>query len=97
MAGFEKRRPSLRFDRLGLDPEAPHMVYGAKSGIPFYSGGRTRYFFIVTNRLDRGETAEGFWDTRRMRPGNYILRGWAADVSGNVVERDLPVTIAATD
>jgi hypothetical protein len=30
-----------------------------------------------------------------MPSGNYILRAWAADVSGNKVERDLPVTICA--
>ena len=94
-AGFEIRRPSLRFDRVGSNPDAPHQVYGAGSGIPFYGGRRTRYFYIVTNRLDRGQTAEGFWETSRMPPGNYILRGWAADVSGNMVERDLLVTIGA--
>jgi sugar lactone lactonase YvrE len=94
-AGFETRRPSLRFDRVGPNPDAPHQVYGAGSGIPFYRGRRTRYFYIVTNHLDRGQTAEGFWDTSRMPPGDYILRGWAADVSGNLVERDLPVTIGA--
>jgi sugar lactone lactonase YvrE len=94
-AGFETRRPSLRFDRVGWNPVAPHQVYGAGSGIPFYGGRRTRYFFIVTNRLDRGQTAEGFWETSRLPPGNYILRGWAADVTGNLVERDLPVTLGA--
>jgi hypothetical protein len=95
--GFGSQRPSLRFDRLGPDPEAPHTVYGAGSGIPFYGGRRTRYLYIVTNRLDRGQTAEGFWETSRMPPGNYIVRGWAADVSGNMVQRDLPVTIGAAD
>lgn len=93
VAGFDTQRPSLRFDRLGPDPDAPRQVYGAGSGIPFYGGRRTRYFYIVTNRLDRGETAEGFWDTSRMPEGDYVLRGWARDVSGNIVERDLPVTI----
>jgi DNA-binding beta-propeller fold protein YncE len=83
VSGFETRRTSLRFDRLGTNPEASYHVYGSGSGIPFYSGGRTRYFYIVTNRLDRGQTAD-------------ILRGWAADVSGNIVERDLPVTISGT-
>jgi hypothetical protein len=96
-SGFEKRQVSLRFDRVGANPDAPQMVYGAGSGIPFYSGGRTRYFYIVTNRLDAGETSEGFLDTGRMSPGNYIVRAWAADVSGNVTERDLPVTIGALD
>lgn len=96
-AGFEVRRPSLRFDRLGPNPDAPHSVYGAGSGIPFYGGRPTRFLYIVTNRLDRGQTGEGFWDTDRMPPGNYILRGWAADVSGNMVERDLPVTLGGAD
>ena len=71
------------------------MVYGAGSGIPFYGGRRTRYLYIVTNRLHEGEASEGFWDTVRMPSGNYILRAWAADVSGNKVQRDLPVTIGA--
>jgi DNA-binding beta-propeller fold protein YncE len=97
VSGFDKRRASLRFDRVGANPDAPHMVYGAGSGIPFYSGGRTRYFYIVTNRLEGGEPSEGFLDTGRMNPGNYIVRAWAADVSGNVTERDLPVTIGALD
>ena len=95
--GFEKRHASLRFDRLGLSSDAPHMVYGAGSGIPFYGGRRTRYLYIVTNRLDGGHASEGFWDTDRMPSGNYILRAWAADVGGNMVERDLPVTIGAAD
>jgi hypothetical protein len=68
-------------------------VYAAGSGIRFYGGRRTRYLYIVTNRLERGETAEGFWDTGRLPAGDYILRGWARDVRGNVLERDLRVTI----
>jgi sugar lactone lactonase YvrE len=94
-AGFETRRPSLRFDRLGPDPDAPHQIYGAGSGIPFYRARTTRFRYIVTNRFDRGDATEGVWDTERLPPGNYILRGWASDVSGNTVERDLPVTIGS--
>jgi sugar lactone lactonase YvrE len=95
--GFEKRHASLRFDRVGLDPDASRMVYGAGSGIPFYGGRRTRYLYIVTNRLDEGMASEGFWDTSRLPSGNYILRAWAADIRGNTVERDLPITIGAPD
>ena len=96
-AGFERRTASLRFDRLDSDPDAAHRVYGAGSGIPFYGARHTQYLFILTNRLERGRTREGFWDTGSMRPGNYILRGWAADVKGNLAERDLPVTIHGAD
>ena len=95
--GFEKRRASVRFDRVGLSPDASRMVYGAGSGIPFYGGRRTRYLYIVTNRLDQGVASEGFWDTSRLPSDNYILRAWAADISGNMVERDLPITIRARD
>ena len=91
--GFDTRRPSLRFDRLGPDPEASHRIYAAGSGIPFFGKRATRFRFIVTNRLDAGETSDGIWDTGHLPPGDYILRGWAADISGNTTERDLPVTI----
>ena len=94
-AGFETRRPSLRFDRLGPSPNAPHQIYAAGSGIPFYGGRATRFRYIVTNRFAGGEATEGVWDTTRLAPGDYILRGWAADVGGNMTERDLPVTIGA--
>jgi hypothetical protein len=94
-AGFETRHPSLRFDRLGPDPDAPHQIYAAGSGIPFYGGRATRFRYIVTNRFAGGEAAEGVWDTERLPPGDYILRAWAADIGGNVTERDLQVTIAA--
>lgn len=91
--GFEKRRPSLRFDRLGPDPQASHRIYAAGSGIPFYGKRATRFRFIVTNRLEGGETSDGVWDTGLLVPGDYILRCWAADISGNTTERDLPVAI----
>jgi hypothetical protein len=93
VTGFDTRRASLRFDRVEPDPEAPHRVYGEGSGIPFYNGGRARYLYIATNRLDGGQTAEGFLDTRDLPPGPYLLRGWVADTSGNLTERDLPVIV----
>lgn len=93
--GFAAPRPSLRFDRLDPDPNAPHVIYGAGSGIPFYGRRATRFRYIVTNRLEHGNASEGFWDTGRLPPGDYILRGWAADVSGNTVERDLPLTLGS--
>ena len=91
--GFETRHASLRFDRVEPDPDASHRVYGEGSGIPFYNGGRARYLYIATNRLGAGQTGEGFLDTSRLPSGPYVLRGWVADTSGNVAERDLPVLV----
>jgi sugar lactone lactonase YvrE len=95
-AGFATRRASLRFDRLGPDPDAPHQIYGGGSGIPFYNRQVTRYRYIVTNTFEHGEATEGFWDTASLPPGHYILRGWAADISGNVAQRDVAVMLGST-
>ena len=93
--GFEHVRETLRFDRSVSDVEAVRLVYAPGSGIPFYGGRRTRFLYVVTNTFRDGVAEPGFWDTSSLAPGNYILRAWATDISGNpaVVNRDLPVVI----
>jgi murein DD-endopeptidase MepM/ murein hydrolase activator NlpD len=93
--GFEHVRETLRFDRSVADVEAVRLVYAPGSGIPFYGGRRTRFLYVVTNTFRDGVAEPGFWDTTSLLPGNYILRAWATDISGNpaVVNRDLPVVI----
>jgi murein DD-endopeptidase MepM/ murein hydrolase activator NlpD len=93
--GFEHVRETLRFDRSVADVEAVRLVYAPGSGIPFYGGRRTRFLYVVTNTFRDGVAEPGFWDTTSLAPGNYILRAWATDISGNpaVVNRDLPVVI----
>ena len=93
--GFENVRHTLRFDRLALDPLAATLAYAPGSGIPFYRGRRTRFLYLVTNRLDGGIGAPDVWDTATLPAGDYIVRAWAADVRGNaaLANRDLPVTI----
>jgi hypothetical protein len=95
--GFEYLRPSLRFDRLASDPLAATLAYAPGSGIPFYRGRRTRFLYLVTNRLDGGVGMPGAWDTSTLPAGDYIVRILAADVRGNaaIANRDLPVTIVA--
>jgi hypothetical protein len=97
--GFEAVRPTLRFDRLANDPLAATLAYAPGSGIPFYRGRRTRFLYLVTNRLDGGIAAPGVWDTSTLPAGDYIIRAWAADVRGNTAtaNRDLPVTIAGPE
>jgi murein DD-endopeptidase MepM/ murein hydrolase activator NlpD len=93
--GFEQVRETLRFDRSVSDVEAVRLVYAPGSGIPFYGGRRTRFLYVVTNTFRDGVAEPGYWDTTSLGPGNYILRAWATDISGNpaVVNRDLPVVI----
>jgi sugar lactone lactonase YvrE len=95
-AGFEQPRHTLRFDRIAADPAIVRAVYAPGSGIPFYGQRRTRFLYIVTNTFHDGVALPGWWDTTALEPGDYTLRIWAADISGNVAtaRRDLAVTIA---
>jgi len=99
LPGFESVRHTLRFDRLASDPLAATLAYAPGSGIPFYRGRRTRFLYMVTNRLNGGIAAPDVWDTTVLPAGDYIVRAWAADVRGNVAlaNRDLPVTIVAAE
>jgi hypothetical protein len=74
-------------------------VYAPGSGIPFYGERRTRFLYIVTNRLRDGIATPGIWDTAPLPPGDYTLRVHAADIHGNVarLRRDLPVTIVTAE
>jgi murein DD-endopeptidase MepM/ murein hydrolase activator NlpD len=95
-AGFEQPRHTLRFDRVAADPAIVRTVYATGSGIPFYGQRRTRFLYIVSNTFRDGVASPGWWDTTALAPGDYTLRIWAADISGNVAiaKRDLAVTIA---
>jgi sugar lactone lactonase YvrE len=91
--GFEERADTVRFTRLAGDRTAANLIFAPGSGIPFYSGGRTRFLYTVTNTLRDGIATEGYWDTTRLAPGDYTLRVWGADIAGNTTTRDVPVTI----
>jgi sugar lactone lactonase YvrE len=93
-AGFEEPRETIRFDRLGAGPDAPRFVYAEGSGIAAYGYRRTRYLYTVTNRLQAGEAEQGFWETRALEDGDYILRVVVADTAGNEAIGDVAVTIA---
>jgi murein DD-endopeptidase MepM/ murein hydrolase activator NlpD/sugar lactone lactonase YvrE len=95
VAGFERPRETIQFDRLALQPDAAALVYAPGSGIPFYRGRRTRFLYIVTNTFKGGAAAEGFWDTSSLAPGTYVVRIHARDVRGNeaVGNRDLSVVV----
>jgi hypothetical protein len=90
---------TLRFDRLSRQSDAPALVYGPGSGIPFYGQRRTRFLYIVTNTFRAGEAATGYWDTSTLTPGDYTLRIWAEDFAGNIAtdNRDLLVTVLPAD
>jgi sugar lactone lactonase YvrE len=91
--GFEAAADTVRFTRLAGDRTAANLIFAPGSGIPFYSGGRTRFLYNVTNTLRDGIATEDYWDTTRLAPGDYTLRVWGSDIAGNTTTRDVPVTI----
>jgi sugar lactone lactonase YvrE len=91
--GFEHPRETIRFNQLARDADV-HLIYAAGSGIPFYGKRVTRFLFIVTNTFRDGVAKSGWWDAGALPPGDYIVRAFASDNSGNTVTRDLGVTIA---
>jgi len=95
VAGFEKPRQTIRFDRLSPEPEAPSVLYASGSGIPFYGRRATHFLYVVTNSLRDGQATRGMWDPTGLLPGNYIIRITARDFSGNeaATGRDLMVEV----
>jgi hypothetical protein len=92
--GFERPRTTLVFDRLPQAANAAGVVYAAGSGITVYGLRRTRFRYIVTNRLAGGEAVDDTWDTTALPPGDYIVRVIAADVAGNETTADTQVVIS---
>ena len=94
---FVEPHIAITFDRLPQDRDAPPSLYAPGSGIPFYGTRMTRYFYIVTSRVDQGTVVEAPWEPR-LPPGDYVLRVLAEDASGNVAVagRDLPIAVQPT-
>jgi hypothetical protein len=93
VGGFENPATTLEFDRLPQDARAPRLVFAEGSGITVYGTRRTRFLYIVTNRLKHGQAEEDAWDTSALTPGPYTFRVIAADIAGNETKRDVPVLV----
>ena len=92
--GFEQPMTTMVFDRLPQEAHSAQRVYAEGSGITVYGSRRTRFRYIVTNRMGDGEVAEGFWQAQLLPPGEYTVRVTVADASGNETHQDAPVVIA---
>ena len=89
------RASSIEFNRLPPGDEPTKIAYADESGITVYGSKQTRFLYEVTNTVRDGRASRGVWDTGELPPGDYTLRIFAADFSGNEAEanRDLPITI----
>ena len=95
MPGYERPRISLLFDRVPRDADAARIAYAADSGDAVHSDQPTRFLYVVTNRVTGGRAERGGWNPSGLKPGNYVIRIFAADFAGNqaAANRDLPITV----
>lgn len=95
LPGFERPRITLEFDRMPTAPDAAKIVYAPASGDAVHSDQRTRFLYVVTNKVRGGSAEQGGWNPADIPPGDYTIRIYAADRAGNVASagRDLPITI----
>ncbi|MCM3872931.1 MAG: NHL repeat-containing protein [Pyrinomonadaceae bacterium] len=94
-ADFTVPRITIIFNRLPQSDEAPKLAYASDSGITVYGSKTTRFLYEVTNIIRDGSGTAGVWDTTSLPKGNYLLRIFAADCSGNEAQqgRDLLIAI----
>ncbi|MBS1797932.1 MAG: hypothetical protein JSS81_29195 [Acidobacteria bacterium] len=81
---------TIRFDRLP-EPGAVRLVYaaGSKSG----ATGETIFNYIATNEVHGNVAREDFLDAAQLEKGDYVLRVFAADYSGNTASKDVAITV----
>ena len=93
LPGLERPRMTIRFDRLPETPGAASLVYASGSGITAYGSRATRFLYIVTNEVRDGSARQGWWDTTKLVPGDYAVRVFAEDASGNTAHQDVKVRV----
>jgi sugar lactone lactonase YvrE len=93
--GFEQPRITLEFDRMPIASDAAKIAYAPASGDAVHSDQRTRFLYVVTNKIRSGRAEQGGWNPADIPPGNYVIRIYAADRAGNAAStgRDLQITI----
>jgi hypothetical protein len=88
----EQQADTILLDRLP-ESTAAHLVFAEGSGITVYGARRTRFRYIVTNRVSGGDGIEGFWDTSRLPPGPHVVEVYVADAAGNETSTTMRVML----
>jgi hypothetical protein len=91
----EQPGDTILLDELPDGPEAAHLVFAEGSGIPVYGTRRTRFRYIVTNRVSGGEAAESFWDTSGLPPGPHVVEVFVEDAAGNATTTTVRVSVTS--
>lgn len=95
LPGFERPAMNIDFSRMPAHPDAVKVAYAADSGITVHGAARTRFRYVASNRVRADELAMDPWQPDALPTGDYVIRAWGEDASGNpaIGARDLPVTL----
>ena len=93
--GFELPRMNIDFSRMPAHPDAVKVAYAANSGITVHGAARTRFLYVVSNRVRAGELAIEHWQPSQLAAGDYLIRVFGEDAAGNAAigVRDLPIRL----
>jgi hypothetical protein len=94
VAGFDRPRMTIEFDRLPAGGDAGRLIYAEGSGITVYGSRTTRFRYIVTNGLREGHVSQAYWDTSRLPAGEYRVRAIARDRSANETTQEVRVLVS---
>lgn len=94
-SGFETPLTTIVFDVIPTNDSATKVIYAPDSGETVHGNARTRFLYAATHWLRHGEVRDAAWNVSALPPGDYVVRIFAGDWSGNVAEprRDVPVTL----
>ncbi len=88
--GYETPLMNIDFNRLPPDDGAVFLTYDVGSGVSAY-GTPTRFRYILTNRVRDGDAVRGLLRTASLAPGDYLIRVFAEDLSGNRTTAEVAV------
>ena len=93
--GFEQPAMNLDFSRMPAHPDAVKVAYAADSGITVHGAARTRFRYVASNHVRADELEMDPWQPGELPPGDYTIRAYGEDASGNAAigARDLPITL----
>ena len=90
--GFEEPLFNIEFTRMPPDNGSVFLIYAPGSGVSAY-GTPTKFKYIATNRVRNGRAQDGLLRTDNLAAGNYVIKAYAQDYSGNRKTAELRITV----
>ncbi|MEN1925305.1 NHL repeat-containing protein [Luteimonas sp. MJ293] len=95
LPGHTRPMMNIDFSRMPAHSGAVKVAYAANSGITVHGAARTRFLYVANNHVRAAEMAVTPWQPGALPPGDYLIRVFGEDASGNQATgpRDLPIRI----